>query len=563
MHGRLKVRSTAEQEEARRREKEKKVLWYREKNESIFAKRAAGEKDRDTLKLTEEVLLENSDVGTLWSYRREILTELLPTCSQEDSETMCKTELNILERCLRVNPKAYCVWLHRRWVLEHSPAPQWAHEKQLCDLFLNHDERNFHCWDYRRYVIRKAGIPPSDEFKYSFDKIATNFSNHSAWHYRSKLLPLLHPSHSSSNGIDENAMKKEYELAQNAFYTDPSDQSAWFYHKWLLGRGTRGTMIGCVLVRRDPAPFIAVSFNQNVKSTEEEPIIVTLGDALPKPVTDSGRFESLWWSCDLVFPKDEEVTVRIEKGDGVLVEMSLDKGSNSSLWLTPDLDLLFSTYLTAATSEVLDSELVMCRELLQLEPDNKWCLLTTLQLLEAIDYDKHHKEIIDLYDKLVKCDPLRRGYYNDLRSRHLIAVKLRRRLEERRESPDINSFDLSQLNLSRLYFTQHMVFIEDLLLNGNKLNSTHSLEGLKNLKSLQSLSLADNQLITLPKTLGGLTNLKSLSLENNDIKELEDFDTLRSLPELKELNIRGNPVCQLSDCEPFVKKMLPNIKLIH
>ena len=56
---------------------------------------------------------------------------------------------------------------------------------------LAQDARNFHGWSYRRFVVARAGIPPEAEVDYARDQIHANFSNYSAWHARSQLLPLL------------------------------------------------------------------------------------------------------------------------------------------------------------------------------------------------------------------------------------------------------------------------------------------------------------------------------------------------------------------------------------
>lgn len=63
------------------------------------------------------------------------------------------------EKSLKRNHKSYCTWHHRKWTVQryaaHFPAAApavLARELALCGKLLQMDERNFHCWGYRRRV---------------------------------------------------------------------------------------------------------------------------------------------------------------------------------------------------------------------------------------------------------------------------------------------------------------------------------------------------------------------------------------------------------------------------
>ena len=64
-----------------------------------------------------------------------------------------------------------------------------------------------HCWDYRRFVVKRAEVPAMEEFDFTTSKISSNFSNFSSWHYRSKLLPVIHPDPAQPLGIAKDVMQ--------------------------------------------------------------------------------------------------------------------------------------------------------------------------------------------------------------------------------------------------------------------------------------------------------------------------------------------------------------------
>jgi hypothetical protein len=112
------------------------------------------------------------------------------------------------------------------WIAERFEN-DFDHELDLCSEFLKQDQRNFHCWNYRRSIHDLSGRSDLDEFAFSTDKIRENFSNYSAFHHRSKYLSAL------TDPLDV-TLSAELQIVENAIFTEPDDQSAWWYHQFLL-----------------------------------------------------------------------------------------------------------------------------------------------------------------------------------------------------------------------------------------------------------------------------------------------------------------------------------------
>jgi len=195
--------------------------------------------------LTTKLLSINPDFHTLWNYRRIILkktfSEALQHSEVDNQEAQIKNlieaELKLTADCIaNRNPKSYSSWYHRRWIVEHfgrnsdsknnHQRADLKSELALCTKFLSLDERNFHCWNYRSFILKEKGFEPSDEIDFTNSLIERNFSNYSAWHRRTLFL--------DTNNIE--TLKGELEFVSNAIFTEPADQSCWIYHRWLISR---------------------------------------------------------------------------------------------------------------------------------------------------------------------------------------------------------------------------------------------------------------------------------------------------------------------------------------
>lgn len=239
------------------------------------------------LALTEKMLLVNPDPLYLWNIRRRVLLSMQREEEGEDdhddnnneTSSSLSNELGLTQAALESNPKAYGAWLHRKWILSSSlllssstdDATLLQNELQLIQMFLQKDERNFHGWNYRRFIVslllgghpdetghdagafdalqivvshKHARTPVTPERRHEIlqaewdftqQKIQDNFSNYSAVHYRTQLFPWKLQTTSDVKTL----LAEEWSMIMNAVFTEPDDQTAWWYAQYLLQNGPR------------------------------------------------------------------------------------------------------------------------------------------------------------------------------------------------------------------------------------------------------------------------------------------------------------------------------------
>ncbi|KAI1293735.1 Geranylgeranyl transferase type-2 subunit alpha [Halotydeus destructor] len=528
MHGRVKVKTTAEKAEEKRKEREAKAEQFKFGLNAVFAKRKEEAFDDEAFGISAKLLSANPDVYTLWNYRREIILHRKPDALADDNsatevfQKLCDAELELTIVCLKRNVKSYNAWHQRAWIIGVSPKPDLKQEIVLCNQFLDLDERNFHCWDYRRFVCQQANVSVSDELDYTLKKIKQNFSNFSSWFYRSSLF-----TEACDKGLVTSFSKDkwddEYNLVENAVFTDPTDQSAWFYHKWLSSISFGNDMNSNKKKSRalpmltkfiiDKTKLKMVLFLDRVTRNLPLEVLNENGKSLSetfKPMNEV--FSDIWYAnlpCDLKALKitscENEVNINLEDVMKQIVVYKSNIPARSG-----------SKY--SLKSENIES--LKC--LLQMEPENKW-INSAVSLVESVDQ-------LDTVNKLIELDPLRRKFYLDQRSKLLI--------DEHRGKCNL-SFSLLQSKLTSFYSTSDFAHSRFIDLSCNELTVIG--RNFNELVCLEILVLDNNKISVIDRNIR-LLSLKVLSIQHNKISSTDNIRNLRHCSHLEKILMSGNPL---------------------
>eukprot|EP00239_Pterosperma_sp_CCMP1384_P009374 CAMPEP_0197862592 /NCGR_PEP_ID=MMETSP1438-20131217/39466_1 /TAXON_ID=1461541 /ORGANISM="Pterosperma sp., Strain CCMP1384" /LENGTH=307 /DNA_ID=CAMNT_0043480197 /DNA_START=57 /DNA_END=980 /DNA_ORIENTATION=- len=135
---------------------------------------ALKEHSQRALDITKEVISRTGAHFTAWNYRWETLNAIGSDLWEE---------LEYLFVMGQKYPKNYQIWHHRKLVVGKLGSSAAAKDLQFTSEVLNRDEKNYHAWSYRQWLVRTFDHWEGEE-AYVDDMLAKDLRNNSAWNQR-------------------------------------------------------------------------------------------------------------------------------------------------------------------------------------------------------------------------------------------------------------------------------------------------------------------------------------------------------------------------------------------
>ncbi|THG23185.1 hypothetical protein TEA_018357 [Camellia sinensis var. sinensis] len=457
-------------------------------------------------------------------------------------------------------------------------------ELLLLGVFVKKDSRNFHAWNYRRFVAALKNRSDEEELHFTTDLINENFSNYSSWHNRSVILSHLQEKRAQGSFSKEKVLTEEYDLVHQALFTNPDDQSGWFYHLWLLEQTVKvenpllvlpGHLVVLILMYQQMVSWILVLhlLSQGIVSlsgfhhclpTHFEFAVLIQPHGSQHAEMESA--EMISWGGDNFHTGETHLQEPTQIKNFDQLRNSEVNESTASKWSTETIvneialfrELLSEINWKADAGHIgtaLDfqnrgsltafaaSKQLYCLSNVPLFSSAGYCnkigklmlarLLTTHDAM--MSYDKtpetckmvHFEEVKELYSDLMTLDPPHSQYYKD----------------------EYSFVVLKQLTSSPESLLRHCCHYRDSASSGtnnyiclrlNNLSLSH-IRSIEKLLWAQMLDLSHNQLSSI-EGLQAMQLLSCLNLSNNKMGSFSALEPLKLLRSLKVLDISYNEI---------------------
>ena len=223
---------------------------------------------------------------------------------------------------------------------------------------------------------------------------------------------------------------------------DPNDQSAWIYEKWLLLEHQRSKIkeikydATSTVLELTLATVPAVNLSMDLIHLKVNGVYFKLNNADKNSLTWTSTNANNCWQtkldecADSTHVHSKLIESLREGAHGELkLEVAIRNAGNAyEILVEKDASFLSNVYAYKSKFEMrnagLDDTALIAKhlaslvELSSLEADkSKWCLLTLVEIMTIVDFDKHKATVFKYLDELTHIDVYRKNFYLDLKQK--------------------------------------------------------------------------------------------------------------------------------------------------